>query len=296
VPFVGDGAILPSISRQGHRLAYAKFVSDTNIWRRSGPAAKEAAEPHALIASTQPDDAPRYSPDGKHIEFRSERSGAREIWISDAEGKNAVQLTPFGGPSPGSPNWSPDSRWIVFDSSKEGHADLYVIPAEGGGVRRLTSDPSNHARGSWSHDGRWIYYGGDRSGAWQVWKIPAGGGQSVQVTRQGGREAYESPDGQFLYYTKFGAGGLWKVPVAGGPETQVVEKEPQQGYWCMMNRGVFLYFGYYDFATGKQVKFGEPVKGVRYYEGISVSPDEKWVLYTTIDRQDSDLVLVENFR
>jgi Tol biopolymer transport system component len=324
--FAGDGATVLSIARQGHRLAYAKRTSDINIWRRSGPGAAEPVEPHVFIASRQADEFPRYSPDGRHIAFVSERSGTREIWVSDAEGRNAVQITSLGGPLAGTPNWSPDSRWIVFDLSREGHRDLHIISAEGGGLRKLTGDSSNHVLPSWSHDGRWIYYGSDRGGDWQVWRIPAAGGQPVQVTRQGGREAYESPDGKSVYYTKgMGSGywrepggtsnippvgggpalggmapretGLWKAPAAGGTENRVTEREPMSGFWCMMNRGVFLYFSYYDLAAGRLVPFGGPVKGVRYTsEGASVSPDEKWVLETREDRWERSLVLVENFR
>jgi dipeptidyl aminopeptidase/acylaminoacyl peptidase len=323
VEFPSDGASTVSIARQGRRLVSMKLITDTNIWRCSGPAAKEKVEPHLFIASKQPDECPRYSPDGNHIAFISGRTGARELWLADAEGRNAVEITSFGGPSVGSPNWSPDSRWIVFDLTEEGHRHLYVVPTEGGQARKLTNDPSNHVRPSWSHDGRWVYYGGDRSGDWQVWKIPATGGVPMQLTRQGGREAYESPEGRFVYYTKsVGSGywregtfnpslaggpalggvvqvqaGLWRTPVSGGPESQVLEKQAMPGFWCMMNRGIFLYFSYYDFATAKVVSFGEPAKGVRYTNGgVSVSPDEKWVLETREDRWERSLELVENFR
>jgi len=48
-------------------------------------------------------------------------------------------------------------------------------------------------------------------------KVPAEGGAAVQVTRNGGHEAFESPDGKHLYYvTDKRTSGVWVVPVDGG--------------------------------------------------------------------------------
>jgi Tol biopolymer transport system component len=51
----------------------------------------------------------------------------------------------------------------------------------------------------WSRDGNWVYFVSARSGGSEVWKAPAGGGEAIQVTRNGGLEAFESPDGKFDY-------------------------------------------------------------------------------------------------
>jgi hypothetical protein len=48
------------------------------------------------------------------------------------------------------------------------------------------------------------------TGTYQIWKAPEGGGAAVQVTRNGGFNAFEAPDGQRLYYTKdYMQGALW---------------------------------------------------------------------------------------
>jgi Tol biopolymer transport system component/predicted Ser/Thr protein kinase len=304
-----EGVIQLSIARQASRLVYTKWVGHRSIWRRSGPAAEEPVEPQVFISSKGNDFAARYSPDGRHIAFFSNRSGTQQLWLADADGKNAVALTSAGG---NNPEWSPDSHWIAFDRTEPadpGHHHIYIVPADGGGVRKLTSGPSEQVWPSCSHDGLWIYYGCDRGGDWQIWKVPAAGGQPVQVTKQGGRQAHESPDGRFVYYTKAnavrvagisrgpGVGGLWRVPAGGGPESRVIENEPMEGDWCMMKRGIFLRSAYYDFATGKVVPFGTQVKGAdNSFADVSVSPDEKWVLERRQDPVESDLVLVENFR
>jgi hypothetical protein len=44
----------------------------------------------------------------------------------------------------------------------------------------------------------------------------------------------------------------------------------------------------YEFPRGTNLETDE--------SAISVSPDERWILYTQIDQAGSNLVLVENFR
>jgi Tol biopolymer transport system component/predicted Ser/Thr protein kinase len=299
----GDGHH-PSISRDGHRLAFARSSSNYNIWRVPGPGVTEKGiPPTKLVASTQGEYQSQFSPDGKRIAFGSSRSGSYEVWVCDSEGLNPVQLTSFGGPHVGSPRWSPDGRWIAFDSTKEGQRDIYVVSAEGGAARRLTTEPSLDVRPSWSRDGRWIYFGSNRSGEWQVWKVPAEGGAAVQVTRKGGREAFEASDGKFLYYTKFGTDGIWRVPVGGGEETKALD-QGRQDYWAVSSEGLCLLsrtatgapvIRLYSFATGQLTDIAELPKAAEHWYP-TISPDGKWILYSQLDRVDSDLMLVENFR
>jgi Tol biopolymer transport system component len=293
----------PSMSRDGHRLAFARSISDYNIWRASGPGADRPVPPARLISSTQCDWEAEYSRDGNRVVFASDRSGSFEVWVCDSEGLNPVQLTSFGGPAVGSPRWSPDGRWIAFDSAKEGHRDVYVISAEGGAARRLTTEPSLDVRPSWSKDGRWVYFGSNRSGDWQVWKAPAEGGTAIQVTKKGGRQAFEASDGKFVYYTKYGADGIWRVPLEGGEETKVLD-QGRQSYWAPSSEGLCFHsrtaagapvIRFYSFATGRLTDIAELPKA-RGYNHLAVSPDGKWILYSQLDRVDSDLMLVENFR
>ena len=68
-------------------------VHDTNIWRLSlsGPGVATAPQSR-FIASTREEAAAQYSPDGKRLAFESNRSGVFGIWVSDADGSNAVGL------------------------------------------------------------------------------------------------------------------------------------------------------------------------------------------------------------
>jgi len=293
----------PAISHRGDRLAYTRSVKDTNIWRLelAGPDGK-AGEPVSLISSTYEDDAPQYSPDGKKIVFTSGRSGHTEVWVCASDGSNAMQLTSLQG-FVGSPRWSPDGQRIVFDSSVEGQFQLYMIDAGGGNPQRLTRDSADDGVASWSRDGHWIYFASNRTKEWQVWKMPADGGTAVPVTRHGGYVAFESLDGKSMYFAKdLSQTSLWRVPVGGGEETEVLESMSGQAF-AVARKGVYFVVSHADgtsaiqflsFGIGKVTTAAVIHQPVEF--GLSVSPDERFILYTQVDQGASDLMLVENFR
>ncbi len=305
----GENASNPSISGQRHRLAYQQGVSDSNIWRidvqGSTGGNRSAAK---LIASTRWESDPQFSPDGKKITFCSDRSGSIEIWICDSDGSNCLQLTSFQGPHTVTPRWSPDCQRIAFDSRPEGHSDIYVIDLEYRVPRRLTTDTANDVVPSWSNDGRWIYFASNRSGTRQVWKMPAEGGPAVQVTQNGGFAAFESPDGQFVYYAKFTEPGMWRVPVEGGEETLVLDllQPGLWGYWAVVDEGIYFLnaeakprptIEFFRFATRRATRVFVPEKDPVYgAPGLALSPDGRWILYAQVDQETSDIMLVENFR
>jgi dipeptidyl aminopeptidase/acylaminoacyl peptidase len=207
-----------------------------------------------------------------------------------------------------SPRWSPDGRRIAFDSSKDGLRNVYVIDRDGRGLRRLTAGGFTSRRPSWSSDGAWIYFGSARSGSWQVWKMPADGGQPVQVTTNGGHEAFESRDGKYVYYSKGEGAGIWRVPARGGEETHVMD-HATMGHWALLDRGICFVnltgkrpvIEFFDFATrrGRTVAVlpndAEPAGGWGF-PAIAVSPDGRSTLYVQAERAESHIQLVENFR
>src|SRR6185436_15960127 len=136
----------------------------------------------------------------RKILFVSHRSGANEIWVSDHDGANELQLTSGGWSETQAPRWSPDGSQIVFHARPDGPADIYTIPAGGGAPKRFTDDPADEWGPSWSGDGLWIYFGSMRTGRLEIWKKPLDGGAAVQMTRNGGGGPQESPDERYLYY------------------------------------------------------------------------------------------------
>jgi Tol biopolymer transport system component len=307
----GDGSWYPTIARQGQRLAFVQRGRDLNIWRAETEQSSGAKKPAVkLAASTRNDLDPQISADGRKIAFASVRSGYREIWVCDSDGSNPIQLTSFAGPPLGSPRWSPNGGQIAFDSTAKGNWDIYVINSEGGAPRALTSESSEETRPSWSRDGRWIYFHSSRTGVFQIWKAPAEGGQAVQVTKNGGHNPYESPDGRFIYYARLDAElGLYRMPVQGGEEALVLEDLAHGwGCWAVTDKGVYFTDLGGDSQGGWPVKLlevetgrvaevlrleKEPQRGTTC---LTVSLDDRWLVYTQDDEGQDDIILVENFR
>jgi Tol biopolymer transport system component len=304
-----ENAGRPSVRRDRMVHVQAKAL-ETALWRVPGRRTPPAhREPQKLIASSQRDTNPAYSPDGRRIAFESDRGGVGNIWACDSEGSEAVQLTTFESPA-GTPRWSPDGRLIAFDSPRSGSYDLYVVDSEGGVPRQLTHGPSDEAVGSWSRDGRFIYFMSDRSGSKQIWRMPAEGGEALQVTRGGGFYGQESWDGRVLYYNPSDRApfSIWRVPATGGRETEVVRGATAGwGDWALVPGG--LYYAskrtrvrreeyaieFLDLASGRVTTvFRED--GPLDHKWLAVSPDERWILYRAAAPWQSELMLVENFR
>jgi Tol biopolymer transport system component len=152
-----------------------------------------------------------------------------------------------------------------------------------------------------SRDGKWIYFCSDRSGEQQIWKMPGRGGGAVQVTRKGGRIAFESPDGKFVYYTKSDEGeeGLWRVPVVGGEERQAIESAIVRSAFSITSDGIYFIAGaesHLEFFSFRTQQHRTLTKVDHPRLGLTVSPDGGVILYTQSDQSGSDLMLVENFK
>jgi hypothetical protein len=161
----------------------------------------------------------------------------------------------------------------------------------------------------WSGDGRSIYFESMNSGRFEVWKVPADGGKAVQVTRAGGDYAFESWDGSQLYYSKPDMSGIWRMPLTGGAETQVVKSGIEWMQWSLARRGLYyanltdvvtsrrqeFTIEYLDFKTGGTTALFRKV-GLERHSSLTVSPDERSILFSEAPGWHSELMLVENFR
>ena len=111
----------PQISPDGRLVAYAVTAVDlaanktaSSLWLA---AAGGNSPPRQLTnAPGKKDRHPRWSPDGRHLLFESNRSGDNQLWVIGLDGGEARQLTTVSTEA-GSALWSPDGKQIAFVSA-----------------------------------------------------------------------------------------------------------------------------------------------------------------------------------
>lgn len=90
---------------------------------------------------------PRFSPDGEHIAFRSDRDGADNLWVMDADGSNKRQVSKETFQLLGQPTWKPDGSALVgrkhFTTSRSlGTGELWLYHLGGGAGVPLVKRPN----------------------------------------------------------------------------------------------------------------------------------------------------------
>lgn len=119
-----------------------------------------------ILGGAAYDQQPRFSSDGRTIAFISDRNGADQVWLMNADGTDRRALTIEREFLPTNPTWTPDGDYIVakrhvVDTRSAGGGELMLYHKAGGdGVvlvprQGFTSEMNEP---SLSKDGRWVYF------------------------------------------------------------------------------------------------------------------------------------------
>jgi Tol biopolymer transport system component len=220
----------PSLSPDGNYFVYAKLDGgdqDVFLQRVGG------GNPINLTADSPVDDSqPAYSPDGRWIAFRSERSGGG-LFVMGATGESVRRITDFGY----QPSWSPDSLHLAFATEpvfdpEVRNTDRQIWRAEVATGRRELVVKGDAAQPSWSPGGGRIAYWAviDHGERYTLWTVPAGGGAGTPVLEEDfiPWSPVWSPDGRVLYFlsNRGGSTNLWRLPIDEESGRVLGEVEP----------------------------------------------------------------------
>jgi len=146
------------------------------------------------------------SPDGKRIAFLSDASGEEELWVMQADGTGAKQLTDDRIGFRFRPLWSPDSRWVLFGDKS---LALNLVDVETG--RRVLVDR------------------GEYDDAWYRWGI---------------QDYVFSPDSQWIAYSKVESSlndSVFLYRIADGKVFRVTGPETRDWSPAFSHDGKYLY-------------------------------------------------------
>jgi Tol biopolymer transport system component len=191
------------------------------------------------------DSQPRWSPDGKRIVFLSDRSGAENIWLCDANGQNAKAITKGTNNLYVSPEWTPDGNYIVASRSSGVLGSVYELwlyhkdGGSGQAMLRVQAGPNmpppmNTLGAAFGKDSRYIWVSRHRGGfgynlQYPLWQLAIYDRQNGRLFTQtdlygSAMRPVLSSDGKWLVYaTRYDAEtGLRLRDLASGDEKWLV--------------------------------------------------------------------------
>lgn len=230
------------------------------------------------------------------------RSGAKELYLCDADGGNVRQLTKDNSIIVG-PNWHPNGGGLLYTSFKRGFPDVYTHSLQSGKRSIVAKYGGLNTGASLSPDGKTmaLILSKDGNPELYVQKI---GGRPVRLTATGrATEASPtwSPDGQYLAYVSDQSGSpqLYKIARSGGRARRLTRRgtENVAPDWgpngllaCSSRSGGRYHIAIINPSTGETRYL--PNDGADY-EDPSWAPDGRHLVAARSIRYQSSLYLLD---
>jgi Tol biopolymer transport system component/DNA-binding SARP family transcriptional activator len=295
--------IEPSLSPDGRYVAYAGGTPLRLYLRQHGSRPVPLVHPD----TGPPQHRPRWSPDGTRIAFDAGRriyvipalggtperivaDGWSPTWAPDGQRiAYALDDTIFtidvrgGRPTrlavvmePAELTWSPDGRWIALTAGNDvwdglihigniASSRILLIGTSDGHIVEVTGRSAMHVAPTWAPDSRQLVFISNRAGARDIYRVRLDDdGRPIDEPARltTGIDAHTmslSASGQRMVYATYrGRVNIWSVPISSGAPASVRDA--------------------LALTTGNQL-----------IESISVSPDRKWIYFTSDRAGNSDI-------
>ncbi|MDZ4804344.1 MAG: hypothetical protein SGI90_05750 [Candidatus Eisenbacteria bacterium] len=247
-----DGGIYMSISDRGYpgarflaggklRLAGSDLVLDA--WLKEYPSCRDIlTRSYRVQPQWYREAAHRFSDDiilyltgiegisRTRIAFISNKTGKKELYLTDPDGENVRQLTRDKSIAL-SPAWSADGKRLAFVSFRKGDADLYAVNLSSGEIGSMVSRPGPEIGPSFSRDGRRLAWSSTVGGQSEIYAAGPDGLSPRRLTTNRAIDTAPawSPTGNELVFTSDRSGNpqLYVMDAEGGS----VRRLSWEGNW-----------------------------------------------------------------
>jgi TolB protein len=104
-----------------------------------------------------------WSPEGERIAFSSERGGRPQIYSTNLDGSEVVNLSDNFAREL-QPVWSPQGTAVMFVTYRKGNAQIWTLSDGGENDQRFDFGDSEDTHPAWSHDGQLVVFQRNVSG------------------------------------------------------------------------------------------------------------------------------------
>jgi Ca2+-binding RTX toxin-like protein len=239
VPDAAATAPAPALTLNGSIVFEGIGPSDSHsrIYRLDGDGTGATPLTTSLVASE-----PSFSPSGREIAFSGYDGPARKIYVMNADGTGAEDISPTGG-SHHDPAWSPDGEEVAY-ADEPHYLGLASYDGGGQGVFYL---PTGVADPSYSPDGRYVIFTSSTEDHLKeaIYRMDAATGALVRLdwteTFRIDDPVY-SPDGRFILYGGSSPQGAGVVRVAADGTGSPVLLAPDGAEPAFSPDGMFILF------------------------------------------------------
>ena len=239
-----DSADTLTPSPDGRRIAFLKYDfvrAVVHLWTMG----RDGSSPRVLQGGDQWVSGPSWSPDGTRIAFTNNTPDLiNDIWVVNADGSGAVNLTP--DPFPGvffdrMPAWSPDGRRIAFSSNRSGTTRIWTMNADGSNPTLLpTTDSTAQLLPLWSPDGThlaWLSVAPHNALSISVARADGSGHVQFPQAATGVRPTAWLPDGRIAFASNAGLGfDIFALDPATGTTTDLTPQDGDEIWAAVLQR------------------------------------------------------------
>ena len=143
--------------------------------------------------------------DGSMVAYaEQDDSGNIQVFVADADGSNARQLTHGEGGARG-PRWSPDDSKITYEQDTSGNSQIFVVDVSDGTSTQVTDESGGAVDpGGWTPDGGSILFSTFNASVdhYSAVSVDLSTGQTRQIVPDGSTPTL-SPDGAWIAFNSY---------------------------------------------------------------------------------------------